>query len=60
MHRALSQLPIPLLRALAIGLLLATTPLHADAVLRVGVADGSQPCSFRKQGSWSGMAVELW
>ena len=60
MHRSLPQLPKPLLRALAIGLLLATTPLQAAAVLRVGVADGSQPCSFRKQGSWSGMAVELW
>ncbi len=59
-HRAVPQLPIPLLRALAIGLLLAAMPLQAAAVLRVGVADGSQPCSFRKQGSWSGMAVELW
>jgi ABC-type amino acid transport substrate-binding protein len=29
-------------------------------VLRVGVADGSQPCSYREGGSWSGMAVELW
>jgi ABC-type amino acid transport substrate-binding protein len=53
------------LRALAIGLILATSPLQTSAagatpVLRVGVADGSQPCSYREQGSWSGLAVELW
>lgn len=59
-----------MLRALALGLILATGPLQtmpvqaaqgqAAPVLRVGVADGSQPCSYREQGSWSGMAVELW
>ncbi len=53
------------LRALAIGLILATGPLLASTVqaapvLRVGVADGSQPCSYRQQDSWSGLAVELW
>jgi polar amino acid transport system substrate-binding protein len=58
------------LRALAIGLILATSSLQASPVqaslagatpvLRVGVADGSQPCSYREQGSWSGLAVELW
>ena len=53
------------LRALAIGLILATGPLlarpvQAAPVLRVGVADGSQPCSYRQQDSWSGLAVELW
>lgn len=59
-----------MLRALAIGLILAaaTPPANPEPamprldmpVLRVGVADGSQPCSYRQQGSWSGMAVELW
>jgi len=58
------------LRALAIGLILATGSLQASPVLaasreeapvlRVGVADGSQPCSYQQQSSWSGMAVELW
>lgn len=62
---------MPLLRALTVGVILTAAPLQATplyaaapssikSVLRVGVADGSQPCSFRKQGSWSGMAVELW
>lgn len=49
-----------MLRALAIGLFLASSPVQAEPVLRVGVADGSQPCSYRQQGSWSGLAVELW
>ena len=53
------------LRGLAIALLMAAgaaqaRPVPAAPVLRVGVADGSQPCSYRQQGSWSGMAVELW
>jgi polar amino acid transport system substrate-binding protein len=48
------------LRTLAIGLILATSPVQAEPVLRVGVADGSQPCSYRQQGSWNGLAVELW
>jgi polar amino acid transport system substrate-binding protein len=51
---------MPKLRTLAIGLILATGPLQAAPVLRVGVADGSQPCSYRQQESWSGLAVELW
>ena len=38
----------------------ATAPPPQTAVLRVGVADGAQPCSYRERGSWSGMAVELW
>ncbi len=29
-------------------------------VLRVGVVDGAQPCSFRKEGVWKGLAVDLW
>jgi polar amino acid transport system substrate-binding protein len=61
---------MPKLRALAIGLILAMGSLQAGPVragskgvapvLRVGVADGSQPCSYRQQDSWSGLAVELW
>lgn len=56
---------MPKLRALAIGLILATSSVQAEPrqggpVLRVGVADGSQPCSYLQQGSWSGLAVELW
>lgn len=51
---------MPKLRALAIGLILATSPVQAAPVLRVGVADGSQPCSYLQQGGWSGLAVELW
>ena len=45
---------------LAITVGLAAGPSQAAPVLRVGVADGSQPCSYRQRGSWSGMAVELW
>lgn len=45
---------------LAIAVILAAGPSQAAPVLRVGVADGSQPCSYRQRGSWSGMAVELW
>ena len=45
---------------LAIVVSLAAGPSQAAPVLRVGVADGSQPCSYRQLGSWSGMAVELW
>jgi polar amino acid transport system substrate-binding protein len=33
---------------------------RAQQVLRVGVVDGSPPCSFREAGVWSGVAVELW
>lgn len=29
-------------------------------VLRVGVVDGAQPCSFREDGTWKGLAVDLW
>jgi ABC-type amino acid transport substrate-binding protein len=29
-------------------------------VLRVGVVDGAQPCSFREAGLWKGLAVDLW
>ncbi|MEB3335745.1 MAG: transporter substrate-binding domain-containing protein [Cyanobacteriota bacterium] len=29
-------------------------------VLRVGVVDGAQPCTFRQEGVWKGLAVDLW
>ena len=45
---------------LAIVVSMAAGPSQAAPVLRVGVADGSQPCSYRQRGSWSGMAVDLW
>ena len=46
--------------AIALMLVAAAVPAQATPVLRVGLVDGSQPCSYRQQGSWSGMAVELW
>ena len=57
---ATGSLSIAKLRAAVIGLILAAVPAQAAPVLRVGVADGAQPCSYRQQGSWNGMAVELW
>jgi polar amino acid transport system substrate-binding protein len=32
----------------------------AEPVLRVGVVDGSPPCSYREAGVWRGLAVDLW
>ncbi|MFN9545995.1 MAG: transporter substrate-binding domain-containing protein [Cyanobacteriota bacterium] len=45
--------------------LLAGAPLGVwgqpmPTVLRVGVVDGAQPCSFREEGVWKGLAVDLW
>ena len=34
--------------------------LAEPRVLRVGVVDGSQPCSYREAGVWRGLAVDLW
>ena len=34
--------------------------LAEPRVLRVGVVEGSQPCSYREGGVWRGLAVELW
>jgi polar amino acid transport system substrate-binding protein len=46
------------------GLFVAITiaPGRAESppVLRVGVVDGSPPCSSRQSGEWQGLAVELW
>lgn len=44
-------------------LLPAPVPAWSQAtprVLRVGVVDGAHPCSFRKEGVWKGLAVNLW
>lgn len=54
------QVFVARLRAVLIGLMLAASPVQAAEILRVGVTDGAQPCSYRQQGSWSGLAVELW
>jgi polar amino acid transport system substrate-binding protein len=47
------------------GGLLITSAMPASGqpgspVLRVGVVDGAQPCSFRQDGVWKGLAVDLW
>lgn len=49
-----------LLALAATGLALVPAPLWAESVLRVGVTNGSQPCSFRTGGVWQGLAVDLW
>ncbi|MEB3199357.1 MAG: transporter substrate-binding domain-containing protein [Synechococcaceae cyanobacterium] len=50
-----------LLQALACGTLLAPAALAAPPPLRVGVLDGSPPCSFQQpEGHWQGKAVRLW
>ncbi len=40
--------------------LLLTAPATAAPVLRVGVLEGAQPCSSRAEGTWQGLAVDLW
>lgn len=53
-------------RAIGIGgglvIAVATAPFPAGAqpVLRVGVVDGSPPCTYRQSGEWQGLAVDLW
>jgi ABC-type amino acid transport substrate-binding protein len=48
-------------RALLLLLLAVPLPALAAKVLRVGVLDGSPPCSLQKnRGQWQGQAVELW
>jgi ABC-type amino acid transport substrate-binding protein len=52
----------PLRWALAL-LLAAAMPVPAavaEPVLRVGVVDGSPPCSYREAGVWRGLSVDLW
>jgi ABC-type amino acid transport substrate-binding protein len=56
MNRSLRPWPVLLLLLLAVPL-----PALAAKVLRVGVLDGSPPCSLQKnRGQWQGRAVELW
>lgn len=44
-----------------LGSLLLAAPAAAGPVLRVGVLDGSPPCSEQRQpGHWQGRAVDLW
>jgi ABC-type amino acid transport substrate-binding protein len=48
---------------LALGLTLLAPPpaARSDVILRVGVLDGSPPCSeLRGPGRWQGKAVDLW
>jgi ABC-type amino acid transport substrate-binding protein len=35
-------------------------PAAAAPVLRVGVVDGSPPCSYQVAGVWRGLAIDLW
>jgi len=56
MNRSLLPWPALLLLLLAVPL-----PALAAGVLRVGVLDGSPPCSVQKsRGQWQGRAVDLW
>jgi ABC-type amino acid transport substrate-binding protein len=48
---------LALLVALGLG---APGAAAAAPVLRVGVVDGSPPCSYREAGVWRGLAVDLW
>jgi len=50
---------IPLTGLLLSGLPARSMPERLE-VLRVGVVDGSQPCSYREGGAWQGLAVRLW
>jgi len=38
----------------------AAWPQTGARVLRVGVVDGAHPCTFREEGVWKGLAVDLW
>jgi len=49
-----------LLPLVVLGLVLPARGQQSGPVLRVGVVDGSQPCSYREGGAWTGLAVELW
>lgn len=48
--------------SLCLGTAALIPPLWAQStpVLRVGVVDGSQPCAWRENGVWQGLAVDLW
>ena len=38
----------------------AAWPQSGGRVLRAGVVDGAHPCTFREDGVWKGLAVDLW
>lgn len=38
----------------------AAWPQSVGRVLRAGVVDGAHPCTFREDGVWKGLAVDLW
>ncbi|MFM7362677.1 MAG: ligand gated channel (GIC family) protein, partial [Cyanobium sp.] len=46
--------------AVQAGLTAPAPRAQATPVLRVGVVDGSQPCAWRENGVWQGLAVDLW
>ena len=51
------------LSSLALGLILLASPalaLAQEQILRVGVVDGSQPCSYQEEKAWRGIAIDLW
>ena len=49
------------LLALGLGTLAPAPAARSEAILRVGVLDGSPPCSeLRGPGRWQGKAVDLW
>ncbi len=50
----------PITAATAILLALPPLSVAGQTVLRVGLTDGSQPCSYREAGAWRGLAVDLW
>jgi hypothetical protein len=51
----------PVAALLLIGLTSpAAWPQSEGRVLRVGVVDGAHPCTFREDGVWKGLAVDLW
>lgn len=52
--------PRILVSLMALGLVLPGRAEQLSNVLKVGVVDGSQPCSYRDGGAWTGLAVELW
>jgi polar amino acid transport system substrate-binding protein len=55
-----SWLPLMLGGTLLLAVAVPTRSEPTASVLRVGVVDGAQPCSFRQEGVWKGLAVDLW
>jgi ABC-type amino acid transport substrate-binding protein len=52
---------MPLFRTLALLLALGLPgAAAAESVLRVGLVDGSPPCSSQDAGVWGGLSVDLW